>query len=234
MTTAKARGKLAPAGTATFHLPGLGRGVSMHIASNQSAIARVSGMGRFTCPICGVGFSKPWAWAKRVDTVYCGMGCASQARRIEVEVTCRVCSATKIVNPSTAARWRTCSRECYRQWCVVSQAHKRKPDGYEARQRLRNEIRAAGKCASCGRKHGPWIVRGLGEDCDASTATLLCWNCYVVDLTSAPVWTEAEDATIRSNYAGGMAMLELLPGRTLAAIYTRACFLGVTQPHAAP
>lgn len=227
--TARQRGELMPAGTRIHHLPGHGGSATLHLASNQTPLLRASGMGRFTCPVCGVGFSKPWAWAKRAETVYCGRGCAAQALRIEVEVRCRICAATKIVSPSVSAWWRTCSRGCHRQWCAVSQAHKRKPVGYEARQRLRNEIRTAGKCASCGRAHGPWVVRGLGEDCDASSAVLLCRDCYVVDLTGSPVWTDAEDATIRANYVGGMAMRELLPGRTLGAIYTRACALGVTR-----
>lgn len=227
--TARQRGEKTPAGTRIHHLPGLSGGASARLASNQTPLSRVSGMGRFTCPVCGVGFSKPWAWAKRADVVYCGRGCASQGRRIEVEVTCRICSASKVVNPSIAARWRTCSRECYREWCVVSQAHKRKSDGYEARQRLRSQILAAGRCASCARMHGPWVVRNLGDDCDASSAVLLCRDCYVVDLNGAPVWTDAEDATIRTNYAGGMAMRDLLPDRTLGAIYTRACALGVTR-----
>lgn len=227
--TARQRGEMTPAGTRISHLPGLGGGASLRVASNQSPLSRVAGMGRFVCPICGVGFSKPWAWAKRAETVYCGRGCAAQSRRIEVEVTCRICAATKTVNPSIAAWWQTCSRECNRKWRAVSQCHKHKPDGYEARQRMRNEILSAGQCVLCGRAHGPWVVRHLGDDCDASNALLMCRECYVFDLTGATVWTDAEDATIRANYAGGMAMLDLLPGRTLGAIYTRACALGVTR-----
>lgn len=226
--TARPRGAMQPAGSHILHIAAPVAG--LYAANNKTPLSRVSGTGHFTCPVCGIGFTKPWAWAKRATNVYCGRGCANAAQRVEVETVCRVCGKVEVTNPSIAAWKRTCSAPCSRQWRKTNQQHKIKSSGFMARVRERLAIiRTCGMCAGCGRTHGPWIVRGLGEDCDTAAAKVLCRDCYIEDLTGAKVWTQAEDDLIRAEYQGGKKLQDRLPGRTLSAIYSRACMLGVTR-----
>lgn len=80
--------------------------------SNRTAISRTANHVSLICPVCGTGFTRKAAEAKRNAVSYCSRACAGFACRKQVDVRCRVCSAPFAVKQSHFGRVTCCSSAC--------------------------------------------------------------------------------------------------------------------------
>jgi hypothetical protein len=83
--------------------------------ANRSKMSRLSGHVSLVCPVCGTGFTRKAAEAKRHAVSYCGKACAGFACRKQQNVVCRVCGKPFTVKNSNVGKVTCCSEECRRK-----------------------------------------------------------------------------------------------------------------------
>lgn len=158
--------------------------------SNCTPLSRATGKLVFSCPVCGIAFEKPAAWAKRDGAHHCSRACASEARKVRVETHCVVCGKAMEKIPSEAARVTTCGKGCS---SIRRRSETPKHQSFAAYKAAAMQIAARGVCKKCGTQHGPWVVRGLkfsiGDDkapnVAANDAELWCKHCHLKDVAPA-------------------------------------------------
>lgn len=171
----------------------------MRSISNRTPISRSIGKLVFSCPVCGMAFEKPAAWAKRDDSHHCGRACAAEARKVRVETHCVVCGEAMEKIPSEAGRVTTCSKECS---SIRRRSENPRPQSFTVYKDAAMKIAAPGVCQKCGATHGPWVVRGLKfaigshkePTVDSDSAELWCKHCHLKEL--APIGGEANKRRI--------------------------------------
>lgn len=157
--------------------------------SNRTSIARQSAKIGLVCPICGLRFERYASQARRSNVNYCGRGCAAEGKRTEVERNCDVCGKSMLVRPSNLQRKTTCSPECASAK-KRSRGKTHRPGSLAAYRRAVEAVSERSLCSSCGKAHGPWVVRGVttstpvGEmpTADSTGAVLLCRQCHLKDV----------------------------------------------------
>ncbi len=160
--------------------------------SNKTAITHTTGKLCFVCQVCGISFLKHAAHAKRDNNHSCSRACAAELRKVRVITHCVICHTQMEQTPSRAACTFTCSKKC-------SSVKRRSLNGHNPAEtkvyRLSaylkkvKEISDRMECIKCGRKHGPWAVRGITVDIDEhlvphihdETAELWCRHCQLQD-----------------------------------------------------
>lgn len=158
--------------------------------SNLTPLSRTTGKLSFVCPICGISFEKPAAWAKRTENHYCSRACSAEGKKVRVETHCVVCGKAMEQIPSSVARITTCGKLCS---SIRRRSDAPKHTGFAVYQKAIKDIAANGFCCKCGNVHGPWVVRSLkvviSEDksvrVDADSAQLWCKHCHLEDI--API-----------------------------------------------
>lgn len=156
--------------------------------SNRTPLYRSAGKLSFDCPVCGISFEKPAAWAKRVSNHYCSVACTNEAKKVRIETHCVVCGKAMEQTPSDAARVTTCGKKCS---SIRRRSKNPKPKAFLAYKEVIKQIAQRGVCVLCGAKHGPWVVRGLngeiGADNElsvtATDAELWCKHCHLKDIS---------------------------------------------------
>jgi len=164
------------------------RGGMGFVGSNRTVLSRATGKIPFDCPICGIGFEKYACWVRRGQkNVYCGRGCANEAKKVRIETHCVTCGKAMEQTPSDAERRRTCSYRCA---CIKKRSDNPQPKASVAYKKAVAVIAARSECSCCGRTYGPWVVRGMvaaiGDDgiarADGARAKLWCRDCHLRDL----------------------------------------------------
>jgi len=80
--------------------------------SNRTTVSRTANHVSLICPVCGIGFTRKAAEAKRNANSYCSRACAGFACRKQVEVACRVCRKPFTVKQSHVGHVTCCGEEC--------------------------------------------------------------------------------------------------------------------------
>ena len=156
--------------------------------SNCTPLSRATGKLVFLCPVCGIAFAKPAAWAKRANNHHCSRACAAEARKVRVETHCVVCGKAMEKTPSVAARTTTCGKECS---SIRRRSENPNPRSFVAYKAAVMKIAARCVCKKCGAQHGPWVVRGMkfkiGDDKSPNVATdeaeLWCKHCHLKEVS---------------------------------------------------
>lgn len=155
--------------------------------SNLTPLKRTAGMINLSCQMCGIEFCRPYAWVKRAANHYCSRGCASNARKVLVETHCVICGKSFYKVPSAVALVKTCSKNCS---SILRQSDNPRPRSFVDYKKLAKKISAIGVCCKCGKKDGPWAVRGIKShflndgtlNIDASNAVLWCNRCHLINV----------------------------------------------------
>jgi hypothetical protein len=175
------------------------KGGAVRYFSNLTPLSRDAGKLAFVCPICGISFEKPAAWAKRCENHYCSRACCTEGRKVRIETHCVVCGKAMEQTPSDAARITTCGKHCS---SIRRRSDTPRPSSFALYKKAAKNIVENGACCKCGKKHGPWIVRCLnvvlGNDnnvhVDADSARLWCKHCHLKDI--APIGGDANKLRI--------------------------------------
>lgn len=154
--------------------------------SNLSGLKTIHGRMYLTCPVCFIGFSRFASHVARTLVSCCSRACASEIRKVRVEVFCVVCKASMEVIPSNITRVTTCSNRCSR----IRRSVKPEPRfGLPEYKKAANKVSERGQCKKCYGKHGPWVVRGLMPEGDkifpsfnTAKAELWCRRCHLNDV----------------------------------------------------
>lgn len=152
-------------------------------------LSRIAGQVVLGCPVCGISFSRPYAWVKRAGVSCCGRACAAKAREVRVETHCVSCGKSMSLIPSEVIRIVTCSKACSRIRRTLGKGFPSRKTGSSAYTHEAKAIAKAGECCSCQRTYGPWIVRGLefkyeaGEATKVSDGVLWCQDCHMTDIS---------------------------------------------------
>jgi hypothetical protein len=146
--------------------------------NNKTTLMRTIGMLGFTCPVCGLTFEKPAAWAKRSNINYCSRECSNEGRKVRIHTKCVVCGVDMEQTPSDASKITTCGKRC-------SSIRRRRgtpsPGSFTAYKSEMKRIAEAGVCSQCGVQHGPWVIRGIKSE-------LVVDAMLIIDHTSGSLW----------------------------------------------
>ena len=80
--------------------------------ANRTSVSRTANHVSLVCPVCGIGFTRKAAEAKRHTVSYCCKACAGFAYRKQIEVECRVCGKPFTVKKSYVGHVTCCGEEC--------------------------------------------------------------------------------------------------------------------------
>lgn len=169
--------------------------------SNKTPIERKSGKVKLNCAVCGLGFERHAAWAKKAANHYCGVACRIEGSKEQVDTNCVYCGNGFQLKRSNLSRVTTCSRRCSQLRRIK---HTDKPrvriDAIKHRAKIADPVTNCGKCQVLFEEGEVKEVEGLEVTIHDDGVTLLfsgnpvvvCRACHME--TISPLGVQAKES----------------------------------------